>query len=93
MPRERQTLESYKAGKARFGTWQWVRVIESELPELKPGFPTRPLPQEDNIIELHIRHGYCPCAVCDHEYMFECENTDIDNEDGSTEECCHNLCT
>ncbi len=90
--RERDTLEHYKSLRPDFGQWQWVRVLESELPELKTGFATRPDP-EDDYVQLHIRNGYCPCKDCDHEYMYECENTDIDREDGTTEECCHNFCT
>ena len=35
--------------------------------------------------EMEIRSGFCPCSVCGHEFMWECEDADC--------QCCSSACT
>ena len=35
--------------------------------------------------EVTLKTGYCPCSVCGHEYMYQCEAEDC--------ACCSSTCT
>ena len=41
--------------------------------------------------QIRVRNGWCPCPVCGHTYMHECEPGPGPKDMGCL--CCHRLCT
>lgn len=39
------------------------------------------------VADVFVDQGYCPCSVCGHRFMFECEEADPPCE------CCSSVCT
>lgn len=69
MNREKRTKD-YMQARARPGE---RKVVTFENPE--PGLAP----------SVELRAGYCPCTICGHEFMWECENNDC--------QCCSSACT
>lgn len=74
--------------RARPHQWKWVSYNNSDLPKLKENVKTKVI--DENTTAIYILPGYCPCAECNHQYMWECGETD---RFGHTNDCCSNICT
>ena len=72
--REERTLE-YLAGRARPLQTKTVTGIR-HIGEKNAGLPEG---------EVTLVAGKCPCSICGHEWMWECEDADC--------QCCSSTCT
>lgn len=74
MDRDKRTRE-YLAGRARPNEVKTVTGI------VHIGEKNRGLPEG----EITLVAGSCPCSICGHEWMWECEDQDC--------QCCSSTCT
>ena len=67
------------------------RWLQTEPVAIGKTYPFRPKPgitvyaETDTAWVLDVTHGKCPCDVCGHEWMVECEAADC--------QCCCSTCT
>lgn len=87
-------LEEYKRSRARYG--EHKRVSTSQIAMSKMEFlPKEPVAGkwvDGDTYELELTAGTCPCAVCNHEHMLECELASSAPNDAGCE-CCSSFCT
>ena len=68
--------------------YQWKEVTLSKSTYDRCGFKPKKgikVIEDGNQVIIKLQAGMCPCAVCNHEYMWECKDDDC--------ECCSNYCT
>ena len=64
--------------------WEWKTCSYDFKHDKLKGFKAK-IPSDHKGDELTLQAGMCPCAICGHEYMWECEDNDCD--------CCSPMCT
>lgn len=81
MDREERT-KAYLAARARPGERKTV-TANFKHPKLAKFKPKVRADRKGN--KLILKAGWCPCATCGHEFMWECEDADC--------QCCSSFCT
>lgn len=83
MDRDRR-IKEYMSKRARPGAWKESSVTREAKKKYK-NFKLKKGYTKTGENTYQIRAGYCPCAVCNHEYMWECEDNDC--------QCCKHFCS
>lgn len=81
-----EKTKKYMAARARPREWKEVTVSSRNVKEYKPKEEYPKIGETSGGDPIYkIRAGYCPCAICGHKWMWECEENDC--------QCCSNFCT
>jgi len=74
--------------RARPLEWKWVTISKKNLFKVKSHIKVEEV--DEDHVRIYLQAGMCPCAECNHEYMWECN---ISDEFGRTVTCCDSTCT
>ena len=86
LPRE-ERIEFEKTQRADWGRIKVISINSKKNRNFKPKEGIKIWREEGKRDDLFIelKAGYCPCATCNFEYMWECDDAQV--------ECCSSICT